>query len=1314
MTRVKTSPKKREPTANWKPQFAVVVNNNDEEGGEKGISTVRQRRGSSAFAERKRELAASLLQRQVQVWLLRRQEARRAQEVQRLRAELRKAAACVVEESYTRHVKRRAIHRYLHEIGKFESRLDVLLQGCIGRKHQLEKVQRFATLRRQQKHLEEARKRKLVHDWLDICLRTRRKEKQQVIANAREKLLGWVRRWTLRRRCEARGAARAKERQDEEHRRSSAQRLIVVYRAYKLCRDAKEVVQRLRRMREGLMKLYSTFRLNELRAAQSCWNARIHDLNTAQEAATKVQRVYRVREARSSYVRVVASCRKLQRVLRGYHARVYCSELRQRKLQEAAEHQRNAAATAIQRYARGHRTRLWLRDVLVKLRERFRCANCGAIEPGGTYCKYCGRHRPSLGPTSSVLMLHGKWQQPTAPTNASEAEFVHANEFSDALVPTVPSTKKTILQRSRSTSLRLVASSSSDSVEPLTSLPAVLSPRHRRLVARNSDPYAQSTTRRNSIASITALRAMAIADLQAKCVHCQQETKPGKLTCAIVGCALNATFSFPNLLRTTKGAADCTNVFSTMGNSPLSREFSGRRLTLEEREAMKRFGDEEIRLLRETFKGLANGKDGISVDKETFLKCFPMRGLLGERLFEVIDKDGSGSIHYNEFVYGLAILFRGSRKEKLKFIFDLYDLSEAASISRHELLTMLHQFPESALELVKPKTEHDEANNCPEMPTPGKVMEEIEALVDLAFPSPCPPSTRLTFEQFCHWCENTPGVTNFLMSVLPVEDQALRDGSFSSHCSSAAPVAPVDGSTLQPGSPSSVEHGELRKKRNSFASLHVNRPAAKANAIPSTDAANRKELEKTRQLLQDAKQACSVESVASKIQVALAEVDRLLSVPTSGTSGTAITVSRCGSFTSSGGSPTPSQALDEMPGAILVEDSCSVSGDLWKRGLRLRKMIKRHYVLQGNFLYYYASPDDTAPRGVTFLSDCYVEVQPAQNEIVEKGVHYYGVDIVPEPGSAREKRTVFTRSQEAQKRWAAALRQATDKISIEEVYNVGAQLGRGRFSKVCEATHKHSGVKSAVKIIDKSKLQPTEKELLRTEIAILKLVHHPNIIRLYDVYEDRQYIFIVTELVSGGELFNRIVGRARYTEAEARLVMHPLLESVNYLHRLGIVHRDLKPENILCGDALTDLKIADFGLSKLVHPEELMKMPCGTLNYVAPEVLALVGYGREADIWSLGVIMYLLLRGELPFYGKAKSEVIQKTLHAEINLETDSAWRSVSPAGKALLRGLLTKDPTRRLTAQDALQHEWFSIRPAITSATTGGGLVSAPPNDRQ
>ena len=186
-----------------------------------------------------------------------------------------------------------------------------------------------------------------------------------------------------------------------------------------------------------------------------------------------------------------------------------------------------------------------------------------------------------------------------------------------------------------------------------------------------------------------------------------------------------------------------------MGNSPLSRGCTGRRLSFEKRKVTKQFHAEEMRMLRQTFRGLASSTDGVSVDKETFLKCFPMRGLLGERLFEVMDQSSSGSIDLNEFIYGLAILFHGSRKEKLKFVFDLYDLSECVknvvllyccwcwtkgvltmrsvnyrtkSISRCELRTMLYQFLDSAFELIKLKTNREDARDSRDTPTLPKVV----------------------------------------------------------------------------------------------------------------------------------------------------------------------------------------------------------------------------------------------------------------------------------------------------------------------------------------------------------------------------------------------------------------------------------------------------------------------------------------------------------------------------------------------------------------------------------------------------------------
>uniref|UniRef100_K3X2U7 EF-hand domain-containing protein n=1 Tax=Globisporangium ultimum (strain ATCC 200006 / CBS 805.95 / DAOM BR144) TaxID=431595 RepID=K3X2U7_GLOUD len=366
-----------------------------------------------------------------------------------------------------------------------------------------------------------------------------------------------------------------------------------------------------------------------------------------------------------------------------------------------------------------------------------------------------------------------------------------------------------------------------------------------------------------------------------------------------------------------------------MGNSVLSREFSARRLSVEEREAMKKFGDEEMHLLRETFKGLANSSNGYAVDKETFLKCFPMPGLLGERLFEVIDKDRSDSIGYNEFLHGVAILFRGSRKEKLKFIFDLYDLSRSGSISRHELVTMLHQFPESALELIKSKDEPAH----PDRQSRNNMHDDIEALVNLAFPTPESANSRLTFEQFCEWCEATPGITDFVMSVLPAEEPPNL------------PVSPVDGIVVHPIS----DNLEIRKRRNSLKTLTVTRSCPRMNQL--VDASNRKDLEKTRQLLQEAKQTCgSIESVASKIQLALTEVDKMLAGINSGSPVAAMS----GSGSSSRGKlmqmGSDSAGIDEF----VCDDGETMVGDLWKRGSRLRQMIKRHYVLQGNFLYYYA------------------------------------------------------------------------------------------------------------------------------------------------------------------------------------------------------------------------------------------------------------------------------------------------------------------------------------------------------------------------
>ncbi len=282
---------------------------------------------------------------------------------------------------------------------------------------------------------------------------------------------------------------------------------------------------------------------------------------------------------------------------------------------------------------------------------------------------------------------------------------------------------------------------------------------------------------------------------------------------------------------------------------------------------------------------------------------------------------------------------------------------------------------------------------------------------------------------------------------------------------------------------------------------------------------------------------------------------------------------------------------------------------------------------------------------------------------------------------------------------------------------MGDKIGQGRFSTVYQCMHLATKEMLAVKVIEKSSLDDHESDAMHNEIAILKLVNHPNITRLREMFETRTHLYIVMRLVRGGDLFNRIKARKCFKEEVAREVIWSLFSAVKYLHARGIVHRDIKPENILCLDADDDSKIiiSDFGLSKFATPKELMKVACGTLCYVAPEVLKCSGYGFSVDIWSIGVIMYLLLRGRLPFDGKTKDEIIDRTLTAQLDF-SHAHWSAVSDEAKELLRMLLTKDPSLRCSEATARAHPWFEpVRKRIaqqkaTNTASVAGSVPATP----
>ncbi|KAL8095419.1 hypothetical protein AgCh_036757 [Apium graveolens] len=263
---------------------------------------------------------------------------------------------------------------------------------------------------------------------------------------------------------------------------------------------------------------------------------------------------------------------------------------------------------------------------------------------------------------------------------------------------------------------------------------------------------------------------------------------------------------------------------------------------------------------------------------------------------------------------------------------------------------------------------------------------------------------------------------------------------------------------------------------------------------------------------------------------------------------------------------------------------------------------------------------------------------------------------------------------------------------IEQTYELGNELGRGEFGVTYVCTDKSTGEVYACKSISKKKLRTrVDVEDVRREVEIMKhLPKHTNIVSLKDTYEDDKAVHLVMELCEGGELFDRIVARGHYTERAAAGVTRTIIEIILMCHKHGVMHRDLKPENFLFANKkeTAALKTIDFGLSVFFKPGETFNEIVGSPYYMAPEVLKR-NYGPEIDVWSAGVILYILLCGVPPFWAETEQGVAQAIIRSVVDFKRDP-WPKVSDSAKDLVKKMLNPDPKKRLTAQEVLDHPWI------------------------
>lgn len=310
------------------------------------------------------------------------------------------------------------------------------------------------------------------------------------------------------------------------------------------------------------------------------------------------------------------------------------------------------------------------------------------------------------------------------------------------------------------------------------------------------------------------------------------------------------------------------------------------------------------------------------------------------------------------------------------------------------------------------------------------------------------------------------------------------------------------------------------------------------------------------------------------------------------------------------------------------------------------------------------------------------------------GDYIYGLNIM----GRKDSQDFYSYNEQDIEDWYTHLIPMCVLLDLNSKYVRLNKIGKGNFATVYKYERKTDRKQFAVKSLEKRKIMESKRKRdsnpLLSEIDIMRACDHPNVIKLYEVYEAEKHVHLVMEVLDGGELFNRIRNKGTYTEADAIKVMTNILDALAYLHRLGIVHRDLKPENLILASEEDDynVKIADFGLATFVKPGEKLTLPCGSPGYVAYELLQdpTPGYDTKADIFSVGVILYILLTGRPAFHGADYKQILAKNKQGE-PVYARRYWSRISEDGENLVKSMLEKDQDKRLSAVEALLHPWFN-----------------------
>ena len=691
--------------------------------------------------------------------------------------------------------------------------------------------------------------------------------------------------------------------------------------------------------------------------------------------------------------------------------------------------------------------------------------------------------------------------------------------------------------------------------------------------------------------------------------------------------------------------------------------------------------DEELlnKYLKEIWSDLSKRtKDTTKgITKVTFNKYYDLPGIISERLFSCFDKDKDGILNLTEFTTGMQSLFSQAESfdSLAKFIFNLYDFNSTGIIKKDDVRVVLSYVPLSDsssnvkenVELVKDKFE-DRVES----------QEQLFHILNIAFKG----KEKMNFEEYINVVKNVNSDIFILLLMFLLEKKPFSNYSIQMHSSnsespslhlSATPQL-IPQQIASPSLHSRFLSPKLRKKK---LDKNKNKGLSKATNLLQlySGVDNSKVKEEKKEKKNEESKDLKEKRPQRRMRINLNN----LTDKTPELSKNTFTFGK--DKESEGNKEEEDNPLED----IEEENFVRYEGYVYKYSQTQKKMKRTYFRLIGKDLYYYKKKEEKNHRGMHNLSGVFIK---KGEDFEYDGKKYLSIVIV-----YKSEKSYYFDNEDDFNIWFEKLNTAVQNKSLFDKYEVKQKIGKGKFGLVKFGINKETKQQVAIKIMAKKNMDKSDLELAKVEIDILKIGQHPNIIKLYDIYENENYIYIIMEYCSGGDLLSYFE-HYEYELKETKVceIIHKLSMAIYYLHSYGIVHRDLKPENILMTDLTpeADIRLLDFGLSKIVGNEEKCTEPYGTLSFVAPEVLQGKPYDKSVDLWSIGIITFLLLCGYLPFDDKhSEREIARQTIQDPVPFES-KIWNKYSSEAKNFVEGLLQKKPEKRLSIKEVLEHPWI------------------------